>query len=255
MLYKQLKIYCFVNNSNGFDTASFLRKSVFKILDFKNYGEGIINAFRKINVDNYLAFESYKQVLLDEEVKIITYNKFLKVMQIVEGYQRTDEEENSIKEFNNEKQSVIEKLEKEDKAFIEKYTKYNGETFRKCLSKFTYDSVKILSGLSKTKAKDRIDALLSKIINDRDVYTHASKKIKPQLSYDELEYVIVCYKVFFRVLILHKLGLPDELIRTRLYHNRTFASYYQQFFGIKLQVDEKNMSTGEFDAMMWGYDI
>lgn len=29
------------------------------------------------------------------------------------------------------KQSIIEKLVDEDKAFIEKYTKFNGETFRK----------------------------------------------------------------------------------------------------------------------------
>lgn len=69
-------------------------------IGINNYGEGLIGSFRKINANNYLAFESYKQVLLDEEVKIITYNKFLKVMQIVEGYQRADEEENSIEEFN-----------------------------------------------------------------------------------------------------------------------------------------------------------
>ena len=48
-----------------------------------------------------LAFEAYKQVLLDDNVGISTTNKFLKTMQIVEGMERTDVDEERQIIFSN----------------------------------------------------------------------------------------------------------------------------------------------------------
>lgn len=73
---------------SNFDTRSYLRKSIFKISDFEDGIGSAITAFYEIQNECMLACEAYKQILLDEEIKISTYNKFLKVMQVVEGFQR-----------------------------------------------------------------------------------------------------------------------------------------------------------------------
>lgn len=240
---------------NGIDTTSYLRQSIFKLSDFGDGLETAVKKYKQIQKENYLAYESYKQALLDEEVKIITYNKFLKVMQIVDGYQQTEKDEEEKEKFNKRKQEILSKLDDEgDAEFVSKYTHYSGVTFRKCLSNFTYEAIKHISGLSKTKAKECGDKIVEKILNDRDVYTHASKTKKPCLSFEEIEYVITCYKMFFRVLNLYEFGLSEEIIRKRLRYNRTFVYNYKRLFGQDIMIEKDDMSTGEFDALMWGYD-
>ena len=149
-----------------------------------------------------LACEAYKQILLDEEIKISTYNKFLKVMQVVEGFQRAKIDEMEKQEFLQNKNKILEKLDdEEDKAFLEKYTNYNGQSFRKCMNEFTLTSLQIISSLTKRQAQKASKDIIDAIINDRDVYTHASKEEKPRLSIDKLQAVNYCYKTFFRVLV------------------------------------------------------
>jgi hypothetical protein len=66
--------------------------------------------------------------------------------------------------------------------------------------------------------------------------------------------VITCYIMFFRVLNLYKFGLSEEIIRKRLRYNRAFVSAYNRLFGQNIMIEKDDMSTGEFDNLMWGYD-
>lgn len=236
---------------SNFDTRSYLRKGLFKISDFEESIGSAIAVFYKIQNECMLACEAYKQILLDEEIKISTYNKFLKVMQVVEGFQRTKIDENEEVEFNNKKNEIMEKLDETDKEFVKKYTFYNGQNFRKCMNEFTLGSIQIISGLSKNKAKEASEKIIGKIINDRDVYTHASKEVKPILTIDELQAVNYCYKTFFRVVVLSKMGLSEKIIRKRLLFDRKFVAYFQRLFELKIKKEDKYHDTGEFDQMMW----
>ncbi len=235
---------------SSFDARSYLRKGLFKISDFEEDIGSAIAVFYKIQDECMLACEAYKQILLDEEIKISTYNKFLKVMQVVEGLQRAKIDESGEVEFNNKKNEIMEKLNETDRAFVKKYTFYNGQNFRKCMNEFTLEGIQIISGLSKSKAKEASEKIIGKIINDRDVYTHASKEVKPILTIDELQAVNYCYKTFFRVLVLSKMGLPEKIIRRRLLFDRKFVAYFQRLFELKIKKEDKYHDTGEFDQMM-----
>lgn len=236
---------------SNFDTRSYLRKGIFKLSDFEESIGSAIAVFYKIQNECMLACEAYKQILLDEEIKISTYNKFLKVMQVVEGFQRTKIDENEEVEFNNKKNEIMEKLDETDRKFVKKYTSYNGQNFRKCINEFTIRSIQIISGLSRSKAKEESVQIIGKIINDRDVYTHASKEVKPILIIDELQAVNYCYKTFFRVVILNKMGLSEKIITKRLLFDRKFVAYYERLFKLKIEKEDNYHDTGEFDQMMW----
>ena len=218
--------------------------------DFKNIYEPV-ERFNTIYDSGKLAFEAFKQVLLDEEVKIGTYNKFLKIMQIIEWYQRdsiTDEEELS---FIKKKNEIIDSLaDLEQKEFINEYTTYNGQNFRKCLNGFTYDSLRIL-GISKTKALKKCDHILSDIKNDRDVYTHASKNINAKIPQEKLMNINYLFKTLFRINVLSKIGMPDQIIKRRLLHDRRFVLCLKDVFDLVIEKDENYYNTGEFDRMMW----
>ena len=76
-------------------------------------------------------------------------------------------------------------------------------------------------------------------------------KRKPILNIDELQAVNYCYKSFFRVLVLRKMGLPEKIIRNRLLFDRKFVAYFQRLFELKIKKEDENYDTGEFDEMMW----
>lgn len=237
---------------SSFDTRKYLRKSIFKVTDFGNNIGKAIATFYEIKNECMLACEAYKQILLDEEIKISTYNKFLKVMQVVEGFQRAKIDERENIGFQQKKNSILEKLnDEEDKAFLEKYTNYNGQSFRKCMNGLTVNSLQIISGLTQGQARKNSDGIIDAIINDRDVYTHASKEEKPRLSIDKLQAVNYCYKTFFRVMVLSKMGLTEKLIRNRLLFDRKFVAFYQILFGLKILKEDSYTDTGDFDNLMW----
>lgn len=236
---------------SSFDSRSNLRKSIFKVTDFGDSIGQAISTFYEIQNECMLACEAYKQILLDEEIQISTYNKFLKVMQVVEGFQRAKIDESEIQEFIQNKNSILEKLDDEDKAFIEKYTNYNGQSFRKCMNGLTIASLQIVSGLTAGQARKSSKGIIDAIINDRDVYTHASKEEKPSLPIDKLQAVNYCYKTFFRVLVLSRMGLSDRIIRNRLLFDRKFVAFYQMLFGLQIMKEESYTDTGEFDNLIW----
>lgn len=240
--------------SNGGDTRSYLRKKIFKITDFGSGLKKAVIEFEKIVTDRILSYEAYRQILLDEEVGIFTYNNFLKIMQIIEGFQRTVIGDEEKEEFIIKKSKITEKLEcEEDRKLIDKYTTYNGENFRKCLKEFTCRGVYIVSELSKTKICEKCKILIEKILNDRDVYTHASLTGKPILLESELEMINYCYLTFFRIVNLSEMGLSNDVIRNRLRFDRGFRSYYPIVFDIDIKNDENSDYTGEFDRLMWTY--
>lgn len=232
-------------------SKSYLRKGIFKISDFNEKIEDAVDAFCRMQDECKLAFEAYKQILLDEEIKISTYNKFLKVMQIVEGFQRKKIDVQEEKEFNEHKVQIMEKLNQSDKDFIKRYTSYNGQGFRKCMKDFTFACIYILSELNKTKAQNVSEGIIRNIIEDRDVYTHASKEKKPILSITQLQSVNYCYKIFFRVLILKEMGLEEEIIRKRLMFDHRFLEAYKSLFGLEIVKETSYGNTGEFDELMW----
>lgn len=242
-------------NKNNFDSRSFIRESLFKVSDFATFLDDAANKFCLLVKNKKLAFDSYKQVLLDDDVGISTTNKFLKVMQIIEGMERNDISEEEQKKFDKQKEDILCKLNsQEDKEFINKYCTNNGDNFIKCIQKITKKAIMSLSGLSNNEFREcHTHTLLSNIKNDRDVYTHASHMTNPILSIDEIHWVIACYKVFFRVEVLLELGVDISLIRKRFSRDRYFVGSYSKLFNLKIKLEE-NFETGEYDRIMWGFD-
>ena len=244
-----------VFNRNGYDSRSFVRESLFKVSDFATFLDDAIKKFCSLISSKKLAFDSYKQVLLDDDVVISTTNKFLKVMQIIEGIERNDVNDEEQKKFDKQKEDILCKLNsQEDREFITKHCTNNGDNFSKCIQKITQRAIMSLSGLSNSKFREcHTHTLLSNIKNDRDVYTHASHTKNPVLSIDEIYWVIVCYKVFFRVEVLLELGVDISLIRKRLTRDRYFVGSYKNLFNLGIK-QEDDFETGEYDRVMRGFD-
>lgn len=103
-----------VLKNDTMDSISFKRSSLYKITDFQNLEQAMkywFSNYRKI----YNAQQAYGRILLDEDVKIVTINKFLAAMQLIEGYtQAYTDEEKEIKEFEEKKKELMSKLENED---------------------------------------------------------------------------------------------------------------------------------------------
>ena len=244
-----------VFNKNKFDGRSFIRESLFKVSDFATFLDDAANKFGILVKGKKLAFDSYKQVLLDDDVGISTPNKFLKIMQMIEGMERSEVNEEEQRKFDKQKEDILCKLSsEEDKKFIEKYCTNNGDNFSKCLQKITKKAIMSLSGLSNKEFSEcHTHTLLCNIKNDRDVYTHASHTKNPILSIDEIYWVIVCYKVFFRVEVLLELGMDISLIRKRLSRDRYFVGSYSNLFNLKIKLEE-DFETGEYDRIMREFD-
>lgn len=236
---------------NGLDSKWYPRKSIFKLSDWKDTGKNVIELFDELAKDNLLAMESYKQVLLDEEIGVVTYNKFLKIMQMIEGIMRTAVSKEEKKNFEKQKKKIKKMLQNdEDKEFINKYCFNNGDNFRTCLIAITRESLNVLSCVEDIV---NFEELISHIINDRNAYTHASKEIVPVMNIDQIETVNRCYKEFYRIRILKQLNLSDQLICSRFLYNRKFLAAYKTLFGLTITNMDENHNTGEFDDEMSGY--
>ena len=72
------------------------------------------------------------------------------------------------------------------------------------------------------------------------------------MSENEIVKVNCCYKIFFRIKILNKLGIKESLIRKRLLHDNRFVCAYKELFGLSILRDDI-YDTGEFDQKMWVY--
>ena len=135
--------------------------------------------------------------------------------------------------------------------FVNKYTTYNGTNFRKCMKMFVGDSMHVISGLSNNKAISLSDKIISKVINDRDAYTHASKELVPIFTQEELYEINIVFKTFFRVLVLKSIGLSDNVLRDRLYYDRRFKYCYEKLFKCDILKPDSNSTINDFDTLMW----
>lgn len=260
ILYQGSKHYDYLGNCNFpkeslrcfrnlFDSRSYIRRKLFKISDFFNNLDEVIEKIDVFTDTKKLALEAYKQILLDEEVGISTTNKFLKVMQMIEGMERNEVDEVAQKEFEEKKLQIIEKLtDQNDKDFVKKYCTNNGDNFSKCLQAISKKALVTLSGIGCRKVR-KYHVLLDNIKNDRDVYTHASFTKNPVLNIEEIDLITYCYKTFFRIRILLELGMNETLIRNRLLHDRVFVNSYQKIFGLQIK-SEGGFDTSEYDSIM-----
>lgn len=107
-------------DNSGMDTNNFKSISIFKITDFPDLKE-VLNYWVEHYEALYNAQQAYSRILLDENVKIITVNKYLAAMQLIEGYsQAYEDEKEAMKDFKKRKEEIIAKLQDEDdKNYIE----------------------------------------------------------------------------------------------------------------------------------------
>lgn len=228
-----------------FDSCGYVRRKIFKLSDFHQDIDEVISQFEELYAEDRVAYEAYQQLMMDEELQIFTVNNFLKAMQMVEGIERLEDRQNIDKEFKKDKHRVMKKItDEKDREFVRKYCNNLGETFRECLEKIIKSCLMVLSEIDNSCC----EGIIKKIINDRNVYTHASHKNAPLLSQADLWGITYCFEVFFRVEVLIKLGLSKELIRKRFSYDRTFVAYYENLFGQAIKVE--NCGTGEYDDIM-----
>ena len=108
-------------DSLGLDSTGFKRSAVFKLSDFPDLEKAMNYWF-----EHYDAFHNaqnaYERILLDEELKVITVNKYLAAMQLIEGYAQTyADEAEEVRAFEEHKEKILFKLtEKEDIELVEK---------------------------------------------------------------------------------------------------------------------------------------
>ena len=230
-----------------FDSCGYVRRKIFKLSDFHQDIDEVISQFGELYIEDRVAFEAYQQLMMDEELQIFTVNNFLKAMQMVEGIERLEDRQKIDKEFKKDKHRVMKRItDEKDREFVKKYCNNLGETFRECLERIIKSCLLVLSEIDNFCCED----IITKIVNDRNVYTHASHKNAPLLSQEDLWGLTYCFEVFFRVEVLIKLGLSKELIRKRFSYDRTFVVYYEDLFGQEIKIE--NCGTGEYDDIMQG---
>lgn len=232
-----------------FDAANYLRRSIFKISDFQNLNCAF-NAFFQFYESSELAVHAYQRFLLDEEMNTASANKFLAAMQLVEGFENEISKEDELTDFENKKSEIVMRLDTdEDKEFIRTYCNYIGIVFLRRLKNFTKRSIVILNEISGKEFKSKYDNLMCQIRDSRDIYTHSSCEKKSTFSVSELQKVAELYKGFYRINILSKMGLSNNIIRYRFAYDRKFVSYLKKFFDIEL---EYNNEMNVFDnEMRW----
>ena len=239
---------------NGLDTTGYLRTAIFKISDFSDISTALdlwLNYSCK--QDFLLAHESYGRILMDEDVGIITQNKFLAAMQLVEGYVSAfHSDDAAIAEFTSQKERIISQLQNDaDKKLVEQNLAFSGFTFRRALELFLREGISIFDPskiASKTQWKAKYGNLITKIVKTRNLYTHSSNQSQLELDIRASTRIASLCKDLYRANMLKKMGLSDEQIKLRFSYSRAFVSYLETVFDIKLQSRD---SLPKFDKDMW----
>lgn len=238
-----------VLKNDTMDSISFKRSSLYKITDFQNLEQAMkywFSNYRKI----YNAQQAYGRILLDEDVKIVTINKFLAAMQLIEGYtQAYTDEEKEIKEFEEKKKELMSKLENEDeKELVEKGLGYSGISFRKAVKDYLYRGCNCFIEISKTKFVGEKEKLINDIVNDRNFYTHSSNTVPVTMKFDDLLNVASLCKELYRIISLRDMGLDTEKIKQRSQTNRMCSWLMKSI--MKVEIEKDTLQCGEFDNAM-----
>lgn len=238
-------------DNSGVDTTSYKRVSLFKISDFPNLEEAMNYWFKYYKALSN-AQQAYARILLDEEQGLVTSNKFLAAMQLIEGYtQAYVDEAQAVQDFEKKKKDILSKLsEQDDIDLIVHGLVFSSISFRKAVKKYLYKGICCLDPISKTEFDKKNDKLIDSIINDRNYYTHSSRRTSAQLSFDEMLNVASICKEVYRVLILTEMGIPESLLVQRLSHNRQATAIFDNLLGINLSTDG---SFTEYDSAIWHF--
>ena len=231
------------------DYTSFKRGGLYKITDFQNLEQAMkywFSNYKKI----YNAQQAYGRILLDEDVKIVTINKFLAAMQLIEGYtQAYTDEEKEIKKFEEKKNEIISKLEsEEEKELVGKGLGYSGISFRKAVKAYLYKGCNCFTDLSRTKFMKEKEKLINDIVNDRNFYTHSSNRVSATMEFDDLLNVASLCKELYRIISLKDMGLDTEIIKQRSQTNR--MCYWLMKSIMKIEIENDTLQLGEFDSAM-----
>lgn len=234
------------------DYTSFKRGAIYKITDFQNLDQALKYWFSN-HEKIYNAQQAYGRILLDEEVKIVTINKFLAAMQLIEGYaQAYADEEKEIKEFEEKKDEIISKLENEDeKELVRKGLGYSGISFRKAVKEYLYKCSNSFVKISKTKFSEEKENLINNIVNDRNFYTHSSNRMPAIMKFDELLHIASLCKELYRIICLKDMGLDIEVIKYRVKNNRLCYWLMQNIMEVEIETD--NLQLTEFDYEMCSF--
>lgn len=126
-----------------------------------------------------------------------------------------------------------------------------GIAFRKACINFYRKGISIFSEISEETFRNRHEkSFISKVVNDRNFYTHSSRRIKPKLHFDELMDIAVVTKALYRCLVLESMGMSREIIKDRFYYNRTIRGKIHQIFNIQIKMERQ---VSEFDSGMWHF--
>ena len=238
-------------DNSGIDTTSYKRVSIFKISDFPNL-EKAMDYWFKYYKALLNAQQAYGRILLDEEQGLVTTNKFLAAMQLIEGYtQAYVDEVQEMKDFEKKKKDILSKLtEQDDIDLIENGLGFSSVSFRKAVKEYLYKGICCLEPISKTAFSKKSNKLLDSIVNDRNYYTHSSNRTSAQLSFNEMLDVASICKEVYRVLILTEMGISQSLLVQRLRHSRLATALFGNLLRIKLSADG---SLTEYDSAMWHF--
>ena len=231
---------------NALDTTSFKRIFIFKLTDFPDLEFALNYWFEQYDA-LYNAQQAYGRILFDEELKVVTINKFLAAMQMIEGYaQAYADEELEVAEFNAHKQKIISLLQDdEDKKFVNDGLGFSGISFRKVTENYFLEGMRCFKQIDKLTNKYK--RFIDNIVNDRNFYTHSSKRITTKLSFSDAMNVSVLCKDFYRALVLSKLGMPESVLYYRFGHNRIAVALLNDLLNIKITV---NGEITKFDRSM-----
>lgn len=227
-----------VLDKKGIDSTGFKRIALFKITDFSDLEKSLNYWFEHYDC-LYNAHQAYGRILLDEDMEVVTINKYLAAMQLIEGVsQAYADEEQEMLDFSIKKQAIISKLEDElDKELVEEGLQFSGITFRKGTIKYFFDGLNLLEPITKSAFNKRYKELINMIVNDRNFYTHSSRRIKAELSFDEAMNVAVLCKNLYRITMLEKIGISKSLLRYRTGHNRIFTNVLYNLLGIRIKIE------------------
>ena len=103
---------------------------------------------------------------------------------------------------------------------MEKHLQFSSQAFRKSVKDFIYDGVNTLSPISKSKFFETYDDLISAIVNDRDYYTHLSNISSRKIDDVQLSRLTKIIVSIYRINLLRKLSIEEELIEYRFFFNR-----------------------------------
>lgn len=235
--------------NNTIDTTSFKRCALYKITDFQNLEYTLRYWFSNYN-KIYNAQQAYRRILLDEEMNIVTINKFLAAMQLIEGYtQAYTDEEKEIQQFEEKKRELINKLEnEEEKEMVENGLGFSSISFRKAVRNYLHKGYNCFAEKSKTKLEKEKEKLIKDIVNDRNYYTHSSNRMLPTMTLDELLNIATYCKEIYRIISLKDMGLDIEIIKQRSRANR--ICYWLMKNILEIEIGTPSMPLAKFDNAM-----